>query len=74
MGCGCRERSGDPLYAVGACEVCRLVDGDDSPKVVRWCDFCRAWICDGCWGDWKRRTRAAIRRRIGRFVDASVSE
>jgi hypothetical protein len=38
----------------GVCDVHRLLDGDESLRLVRWCGGCKAWLCDDCaaWADY----------------------
>jgi hypothetical protein len=50
----------------GVCEVHDLLDGDRRPRLVLFCSMCQAWICDECRGNWGRRARAALMKRIGR--------
>lgn len=39
----------------GICGCCSAVDGDFSYKLVSFCEFCKAWLCDACRGNpWKR--------------------
>ena len=56
---------GAPDRQVTVCEVCRLVDGDCVPKWCRWCNDCKAWICDADWKNMARRATAAFLRRWG---------
>ena len=49
-------------YAV--CDVCRLVDGDQSIKLCSWCSLCGAWICQQCSPDAIRRATAMMRRAM----------
>ena len=51
--------------ALGVCEVHRLLDNDSRTRLVRWCDFCKAWICDECRESPIRRGRAALKRARG---------
>jgi len=46
------------------CSVCRLVDGDTTPKPVSYCGRCQAHLCERCFHSATRRTRAAILRKI----------
>ena len=54
----------------GVCDVCDLVDGDRAEKRTRYCSVCDANICDRCWWNPARRTRAlalrALRKMKGR--------
>lgn len=40
------------------CEVCRLLDKDNSEKLCGWCQMCDAWICIADQTDFIRRGRA----------------
>ena len=40
--------------AFHTCEVHRLVDRDSAPRICRWCDYCKSWICGDCWYSPKR--------------------
>ena len=33
-------------WSVGTCDVCRILDHDERPKKVQYCDFCSANICE----------------------------
>jgi hypothetical protein len=46
------------------CDVCRLVDFDCTPKSCGYCGLCDAWICDECNGNWPKRLKAAIKRKL----------
>jgi hypothetical protein len=50
----------------GVCDVHRLVDGDTRERWVLFCTMCESWICDECRGNWPKRARAAILKRMGR--------
>jgi len=65
MGCRCDKEARQEF---GVCEVCRLVYGDISPKSVRWCWYCKAWICERHWGDYPVRAKAAMLRARERYV------
>ena len=54
-----------PTYIDHICDVCRLLDGDSSPKPCAYCAGCRAWVCERDLGRWDRRARAAVMRRSG---------
>lgn len=56
------------LQVLRACDVCRLVDFDASPKLCAYCGLCDAWLCVGCNG-WSpsqlaRRAVAASKRLL----------
>jgi hypothetical protein len=38
----------NPTFETRPCDVCRLVDGDVTPKKCFYCSFCKAWLCDNC--------------------------
>jgi len=46
----------------GICDVHELVDGDTKERLVKWCEGCKAWVCDNCRGDLGRRGLAAATR------------
>lgn len=54
-----------PTPVVASCDACRLIDRDDSPKLVQYCKICNAWLCDSCRASPWRRAKAAVRRLIG---------
>jgi len=41
------------------CDVCFLVDGDETTKPCSYCSFCDAWLCERCRPDLRRRALAA---------------
>lgn len=44
------------------CEVHRLVHGDTTIRLVKWCELCKAFVCDDCRPNiLKRATAAALR-------------
>ena len=48
-----------PLSVVdGPCDICIILDGDDSAKPVKWCNMCGKWRCEPCRNDLLRITRA----------------
>ena len=47
-----RDRKSDVEFH--SCEVHRLVDKDSAPRLCKWCNACRAWICADCWHSPKR--------------------
>ncbi len=51
----------------GVCDVCKLVDKDETPKVVGYCGMCGAWLCEGCRASPGRRARAAGLRAAAKF-------
>ena len=44
------------------CEVCYLLDGDNSTKPCYYCSDCQAWICQSDLSNWTRRARAMFER------------
>lgn len=44
------------------CEVHRLVDGDTTIRLVKWCELCKAFICDDCRPNPIKRAKAAALR------------
>ena len=46
-----------------ACDVCRLVDYDTTPKMCSYCSLCDAWICEADTSNWVRRIKAALKRK-----------
>lgn len=51
----------------GVCDVCRLVDRDETPKDVGYCPLCGAWMCESCRVSPARRARAAGLRALEKF-------
>lgn len=48
------------------CDVCRLAQGDPTPKEgVTYCGRCAAWICPACRQRYDRRVIAALKRSRG---------
>ena len=45
-----------------ACDVCRILDGDESPQPCEWCSLCKAWLCVRDQFDILRRARAGFMR------------
>lgn len=46
------------------CDVCRLIDGDVSPKWCAYCSLCDAWVCVDDQSRPGRRLHAAYLRRL----------
>jgi hypothetical protein len=46
------------------CDVCRLLDNDNSLKDCVYCNLCDAYICVSDITNWLRRARAAVKRRL----------
>ena len=58
------------------CDVCRLVDGVRDLKVVTYCKFCDAYMCEPCFNNMPKRAKAwalrAMRRGLG--LDKEVAD
>ena len=52
------------------CKVCALLDGDESIKQVKYCDFCNVHICASCEGNIVRRFDAFKKAKVGKLKDA----
>lgn len=63
--CNCKKNAD---YTFWSCDVCVLVFNDPTPKPVRYCRVCRAYICDACWGNWQARALASVRRAWYRWT------
>ena len=50
-----------PLYV---CDVCRILDGDLTPKVCHYCGLCDSLICLADENNWWRRGKAFLRRKL----------
>lgn len=48
------------------CDVCYLLDGNTSPKEVKYCALCDAFMCDTCRVSLFRRSLAAFSRKFSR--------
>jgi len=46
-------------WVLHVCDVCLLLDGDDSEKPCFYCPACNAFICQADEHQWIRRARAA---------------
>ena len=46
------------------CDVCRLLDGDLTPKNCFYCAFCDSNICQEDGLRWDRRARAFLKRKF----------
>lgn len=55
---------GDDFRTPAICEVCRLIDGDNSVKPCKWCEQCQAFICRLDWRNIPRRMLAAMQSRM----------
>ena len=50
--------------ALTVCDVCRLLDKDLMPKPCAYCNMCSSWICQQDGGNWLRRARAFLVRKL----------
>lgn len=50
---------------VGICDVHALVHGDYNHRPVKFCPFCKAWICESCKHNWPDRAVAALKVKLG---------
>lgn len=51
---------------MGVCDVCLLVDNDSRERLVKWCEVCKANVCDNCRGSVLRRAKAATLRVLNK--------
>ncbi len=49
----------------GQCDCCKLVDGDEKFKVVKYCEICDAYICEKCEKNWIKRSIAYLKKKFG---------
>lgn len=54
----------------GICKVCALLDGDESIKKVKFCDFCNVHICEPCENNITRRFDAFKKQKAGQLKEA----
>ena len=47
------------------CDVCLILDRDQSTKLCTFCGLCNAWICEGCKSNPVRRSLAMLKRKLG---------
>jgi hypothetical protein len=59
-GCGKQKR--------GVCDVHALVDDDYRIRVVKWCELCKANVCNACKYDIGKRAQAALLRLAGKEI------
>ena len=45
---GCSSCGNDTPMVKMPCKVCEIVHGDETIKLVTWCDDCKAYICGTC--------------------------
>lgn len=55
------------------CDVCRIVDKDETVKLCQFCTSCKAWICDTCRSNPIRRTHAALGRTTAQVTNTVVT-
>ena len=46
-------------FTPGQCQVCQVLDKDDSIKLVTYCPICEVKICKKHYKDWSSRLKAA---------------
>ena len=51
-------------WHLAVCDVCRLIDGDTTPKVCFYCGACDSEICAADSNHWGRRAQAAALRKL----------
>ena len=49
---------------LNVCDVCRLIDNDETPKACAYCSLCDSYICQRDQSDWWRRGKAFLKRRL----------
>jgi len=59
---GCKECHMSTLAQMRVCQVCRLIDKDESEKLCKWCGVCNAWICEKDETQYVRRSIAFFNR------------
>lgn len=52
------ENEGQSNTQQGVCDVHRLVHKDFSTMEVKYCGFCKAWMCFDCWNNLPKRAYA----------------
>lgn len=58
----CKTCGSESLPQMKVCDVCLLIDKDESIKLCKWCQSCNAWICESDVTNWFRRGRAFFKR------------
>lgn len=48
----------------GQCRACVLVDGDETFKMVTYCETCNAYLCKECKNDTAKRAIAATKQAV----------
>jgi hypothetical protein len=51
------------------CDVCQLLDNDDTLKMCVYCGFCEAWFCSKDRNRPDRRALAATKRKLQRMTE-----
>lgn len=46
------------------CDVCKLLDNDETLKECEWCELCKAWICKRDIKNNYRRSLAMLKRKL----------
>lgn len=63
----------EPGQELRACEVCKQLDDDTTPKPVRYCGMCEAWMCEPCrQAFWTRRVPAALVKGLFGWISPST--
>lgn len=55
------------------CKCCELVNGDTTPKPVRWCESCKAYICVSCEPETLKRLLAAAINVVSKVSEKAKS-
>ena len=64
---GDRAKMAQQNWILHSCDVCTVLDGDQSEKTSYWCDVCQAWICQKDEYRLDRRARAMMKlKRTGK--------
>jgi hypothetical protein len=72
---GALERYEEATAGIRTCDVCRLANGDDTPKEgVAFCGRCGAWICPDCRRRYDLRAIAALKRARAQGAGAAPRE
>jgi hypothetical protein len=58
----------DNHVIVNRCDVCAILDGDNTPKITRYCGVCDKFICATCWKSPYRRGLAAFSFRLNQLL------
>jgi hypothetical protein len=52
---------------IGVCDVHALLMGDSSPRPVKYCELCHAYICADCRSHWIGRAQAFFARKRAHY-------